>query len=119
MKIFNSGKSVRDFGDFTYVSDVVNGVIASLESQTKTPEIFHLGGNNPIEITRIMELIDKELGKKADRKLLPMQKGDVPMTYANVSKAKCLLGWSPEVPIENGMKIFLEWFHTHNASRYM
>ena len=116
MQLSNHGKSVRDF---TYVSDVVNGIIAALYYKPIGAEAMNLGGNNPIKLTRFVDLMEKGLRKKAITELVPMQKGDVPLTSADVRKAKCLLGWTPQVSIEDGMKRFLEWFNSHDGTRYM
>jgi len=73
-------------------------------------EIINLGGSNTIELKRLISLIEKETGKKAKINKLPIQKGDVPVTYADISKAKELLGYNPSVKIEEGIKLFVEWF---------
>ena len=116
LQLSNFGESVRDF---TYVSDVVNGIIAALHYKPTGVELMNIGGNNPIKLTRFVDLMERGLKRKAVTELVPMQNGDVPLTYADVRKAKCLLGWTPEVPIETGMKRFLEWFESHDATRYM
>lgn len=116
IKLTNYGKSIRDF---TYVSDIVSGVVGSLEIKTNKADVINLGGNNPVNLTYFIELFEKGLHEKADIELVPLRKGDVPVTYADVSKAKCLLGWVPKISIEDGMELFLEWGEANNASKYM
>lgn len=117
IRLSNFGNSIRDF---TYVSDVVDGIMASLAFKTDKPEIFNLGGNNPVKLLRFVQLIEEGLGNgPSTKELVPMQAGDVPMTYASISKAQSLLGWSPKVPIEDGTSMFLDWFNSNDASRYL
>lgn len=106
IKLFNQGKMKRDF---TYVSDIVEGILASIDKQYPY-ELFNLGGDNPVELTYFVDLIEKELGKKAIKELLPIQPGDVPMTVADVSKARRMLGYAPKVSIEEGIKRFVKWY---------
>jgi len=128
IELTNYGRSVRDF---TYVLDIAKGVVAGLEYQPEaklqpdmdlpkaTAEIFNLGGKNPIDLAYFVSLFEKGLEKNATKNLVPIRKGDVPTTYADVRKAKCHLGWEPNVSIEKGMELFLEWFRDHDGSRYM
>lgn len=102
----NRGKMKRDF---TYVGDIVDGVIASLDNPLDC-EILNLGGNQTVELTHFIDVIEKTVGKKAERNLLPMQPGDVPETSADVSKAKTLLGFQPKVHIEEGIPLFWKWY---------
>lgn len=103
----NYGNSIRDF---TYVEDVANGVIDALEYSTTEAEIFNLGGSNPVKLNYFVELIERGIGRTVKKKLVPMAKGDVPLTAADVTKAKSLLGWEPTVTIEVGLTKFLEWY---------
>ena len=115
----NFGKNIRDF---TYISDVVKGILAALNFDTNQSELINLGSQNPINLTQLVHLMGEELLRKnAPTKihLVPMQKGDVPLTYANITKAKQLLHWEPEIGIKQGLELFLEWYQTHNASVYM
>jgi len=72
-----------------------------------------------VNLIYFIELIEKGLHEKANIELVPLRKGDVPVTYADVRKAKCLLGWIPKVNIEDGMELFLKWAEANNASKYM
>ena len=106
LPIYGDGKSKRDY---TFVDDIVSGFMACLEKQFKF-EVINLGNSNPIELKTLISLIEKNAGKKAKIKNLPMQPGDVEITYADIKKAKRLLGWEPEVRIEEGIKKTVEWY---------
>ena len=86
----------------------VSGFMACLNKQFNF-EVINLGNSNPIELKKLIELIEKNLGKKAKIKNMPMQPGDVEITYADIKKAKRLLGWQPKVRIEEGIKKTVEW----------
>lgn len=104
--VYNRGKMKRDF---TYVDDIVDGTISALEKNYPF-EIFNLGNNHPIELNYFIESIEKLLGKKAEKKLLPLQPGDVPDTWADISKAQKLLNYHPKVSFEEGLKKTIDWF---------
>lgn len=97
---YGNGETYRDY---TYISDIVNGIEKSLEYLNGNPnvyEIINLGSNNPITLAKMVETIEKELGKKARINRLPMQPGDVDGTYASIDKARKLLGYSPKVSLD-------------------
>lgn len=104
--VFGDGHTARDY---TFISDIVDGLIAVTQRQLGY-EILNLGGSHPIELWRLIELLEAALGKRAviDRK--PIQPGDVPVTFADVSRAQKLLGYAPQVPIETGIPLFAKWF---------
>ena len=104
--VYNYGKMARDF---TYVSDIVNGILASIEKDFDY-EIFNLGNDNPIELEYAISLIEKYTGKKAIKNYMPIQPGDVERTWADLTKSKKLLGYEPKVPIEEGLRRFVNWF---------
>ncbi len=106
IEVYNYGRMARDF---TYVSDIIDGIIACIEKEFKY-EIFNLGNDNPIELEYAISLIEKYTGKKAIKKYMPMQPGDVEKTWADLSKSKKLLGYKPNVSIEEGLKRFVNWF---------
>ena len=95
--------------DFTYISDIVNGIIKSLD-KVKGYEIFNLGNAQTVELNYFISCIEKELGKMAKKIFLPMQPGDVPTTSADIEKTKKLLNWEPKVKIEEGIKEFIKWY---------
>lgn len=104
--VYNYGKMKRDF---TYISDIVEGVLAALDRPFNY-EIINLGNNRTVRLNKLIRVIEKILGKKAKRKLMPIQKGDVLVTYARISKAKKLLGYKPKVGIKEGVSKFVEWY---------
>jgi len=115
-KNITEGKQIQRFGDgrskrdYTYISDIVSGVVSALDKKFKF-EIINLGNSKTAELNEFIRLIERMAGKKADIKQMPMQKGDVPATYADISKAKRLLGWEPKVSLEEGMKKFIDWYN--------
>jgi UDP-glucuronate 4-epimerase len=106
IEIFGDGSSARDY---TYVSDIVDGIMACLH-RTFGYEIFNLGGSNPAKLSRLVELLEAALGKKALIERKPDQPGDVPQTWADISKSGRLLGYAPKVRIEEGIPLFVDWF---------
>lgn len=104
--VYNYGNMKRDF---TYVSDIVQGVLAAIDNPFAY-EIINLGNNQPVEINKFIGIIEKNLGKKARLNLMPIQPGDVMITYADIKKAKRLLSYQPEISIEEGIKKFVEWY---------
>lgn len=104
IEVFGDGTQKRDF---TYVEDIAEGTIASLKLLGF--EIINLGNNNPIELNYAIKLIEDELGKKAQIKYSPRNKADVLINYANIKKAKRILGWEPKVKIEEGIKRTVAW----------
>lgn len=109
------GKPVPRFGDgsmardYTYIDDIVQGVVSAFDRELDF-EIINLGGSRTVTLQALIDLIARELGVFPAVEELPLQPGDVPITYANVSKAKSLLGWQPKVPIEEGIKRFVAWY---------
>jgi nucleoside-diphosphate-sugar epimerase len=105
IKIFGDGTQARDF---TYIDDIARGTIASLKPLGY--EIINLGGGkNPISINQIIEILERLIGKKAKREYLNFHKADVKVTWADISKAKKLLNWEPEISIEEGLKRTVKW----------
>jgi len=106
IEMYGDGSSKRDY---TYVMDVVNGIISALDKNFEF-EIINLGNSKTTELKQLISLIEEKLGKKAKIKTLPMQKGDVPITYANINKAKRLLDYEPKVSIEEGINLLIGWY---------
>jgi UDP-glucuronate 4-epimerase len=115
IQVFNHGKSHRDF---TYIDDIVQGVVNSLFVETGQPELINLGNGRPVLLADFVRIVEDNVGWDARIESLGMQKGDVPKTYADISKAKYLLGYNPSTPIETGITNFVAWFKEHQASRY-
>ena len=91
------------------MGDIVDGIIKAIIADYNF-EIFNLGGGHLIELLDLVTIISKKLGKKADIEFLPEQKGDVPLTFADISKAKNMLGYNPSTNIEEGIDKFLDWY---------
>jgi UDP-glucuronate 4-epimerase len=111
--IFGDGSSARDY---TYVDDIVAGVLAALDYKfgertgTAAFEIFNLGNSSPVRIDELVAAIERATGRTAARRSLPMQVGDVPITWADISRAERELGYKPKVGLDEGLKRFVEWF---------
>ena len=106
IEVYNYGKMKRDF---TYVTDIVQGVIKSIDKPFSY-EIINLGNNKPVELMKFINIIEKAVGKKAKKKMMEIQPGEVLITYADIKKAKKLLGYNPKTNIEKGVKEFVEWY---------
>jgi UDP-glucuronate 4-epimerase len=119
--LIESGKSIPVFGDgsmgrdYTYVDDIVAGVISSLDyvPQSKVPfEVFNLGNSHPVRLSELIAHLETATGKKALQQRLPEQPGDVPITWANIDKAKRLLAYSPKTSMEQGLRSFVAWYRS-------
>src|SRR5882724_1767267 len=104
--VFGDGSTARDY---TYISDIVDGVMACVEKKFGF-EIFNLGESQTVTLNRLIDLLEQSLGKKAVIDRHPAQPGDVPLTFADITKSRQLLGYSPKVKIEQGVPLFVEWF---------
>jgi UDP-glucuronate 4-epimerase len=104
--VFGDGSTARDY---TYISDIVDGVIACTEKKFGF-EIFNLGESQTVTLSRLIELLEKSLGRKAVIDRRPAQPGDVPITCADLTKSRQKLGYAPKVGIEEGIPKFVEWF---------
>jgi len=106
LPVYGDGSSKRDY---TYVSDIVYGIVAAMERDMSF-EIINLGNSNPVDLKTFISILEKQTGKKAKIKQLEEQKGDVPITYADISKAKKLLGYNPTTRLDLGIRNIVEWF---------
>ena len=127
IQVFNYGKMKRDF---TYIDDIVEGVVRTLD-HTATPNhkwsgmqpdpgtsaapyrLYNIGNNNPVELMYLIEVLEKTLGKKAEKQMLPIQPGDVPSTYADVDALIADVGFKPATSIEDGVARFVEWYRSY------
>jgi UDP-glucuronate 4-epimerase len=107
--VYNYGRMRRDF---TYIGDIVDGTIAALQRPARY-ELFNLGNSNSVELLDFIGIIEKELGKKAEKRLLPMQPGDVAETAADIRSSREMLGFSPRTRLEEGIKAFIEWYRSY------
>jgi len=116
IKVFNYGKMQRDF---TYIDDIVQGVVAALMAPgLDVCEIINLGNHRAEELQRVIGLLESELKVKAEQQLLPIQPGDVPATYADIDRARTKLGFKPLTPIDVGIPRFVQWyFEYHRLAR--
>ena len=109
---FGDGSTSRDY---TYIDDIVQGIVAAIDYD-KTPfEIINLGNNYTVSLKELIEHLERLTGKKAIIDQQPEQPGDVPRTFADINKAKQLLGYNPQTKIEDGLQNFYTWFETHKA----
>ena len=106
IQVYNQGAMRRDF---TYIDDIVQGTIAALDLGAPC-EIFNLGNNQPQDISELISLIEKKTGKKAKIEFLPMQPGDVPVTYADITKSARMLGYRPTTSLQEGIGRFVDWY---------
>ncbi|HYR29405.1 MAG TPA: NAD-dependent epimerase [Thermoanaerobaculia bacterium] len=124
INVFNHGKMQRDF---TYIDDVVEGVVRVMDRPAVPDEswsgtepdpgtslapyrIYNIGNHQPVELLRFIEVLERALGRKAELILAPMQAGDVPVTYANVDDLARDVGFTPGTPLEAGIERFVEWY---------
>jgi UDP-glucuronate 4-epimerase len=127
IELFNHGHHTRDF---TYVEDIVEGVLRALDHVPKSnpawnsaePDpasssapyrLYNIGSNHPIQLLRYVEVLEECLGRKAERVMKPMQLGDVPDTFADVSELIADVGYKPDTPVEVGVRKFVEWFKSY------
>ncbi|PAV24800.1 UDP-glucuronate 4-epimerase [Tamilnaduibacter salinus] len=125
--VFNYGHHKRDF---TYIDDIVEGVIRTLDhvaepntdwrgdqpdpGTSKAPyRVYNIGSNNPVALSRFIEIIEERVGRKAEKNLLPMQPGDVPATYADVDDLIQDVGYKPDTPVEEGIARFVDWYRSY------
>ncbi len=108
--VFAGGKTERDY---TYVDDIVGGILNALEKGFGF-EIFNLGDSRTVKLPYLISILEAELGKKAKIKNFPDQPGDMPVTYADITRAGEMLSYSPGVQIEDGIKRFVKWYRQKN-----
>ncbi|MGD0251970.1 MAG: GDP-mannose 4,6-dehydratase [Verrucomicrobiota bacterium] len=119
-KLISAGKPIPVFGDgsaardYTFITDTLDGIIACTQKEFGY-EIFNLGESQTVKLTHLIELLEKSLGKKAVVDRQPVQPGDVPITFADISKARARLGYHPRVKIEQGIPKFVDWFLKSNG----
>jgi len=129
IQVFNYGKHRRDF---TYIDDIVEGIVRTLDhvaqpnpdwsgenpdpGTSKSPwRVYNIGNQSPVELMDYIETLEKFLGKKAEKVLLPLQPGDVPDTYADVEALVQDVGYKPNTTIEQGIEKFAAWYNTYYA----
>ena len=127
IEVFNEGRMERDF---TYIDDIVEGVVRVLDrvpapdpawtgdapdsaSSSAPYRLYNIGNNNPVSLLDFIEVIEKALGKKAEKKMMPMQPGDVAATCADIDDLAADVGFSPATPLEDGVGRFIEWYRSY------
>jgi len=119
----HAGKPIDQFGDgttrrdYTYIDDIIQGTMAALEYDRAMFDIFNLGENETIQLRDLIAGIENALGEKAKINRLPEQPGDMPVTYADISKARKLLGYNPSTRLSDGLPRFIEWFLQSSLAR--
>ena len=117
INVFNNGDMRRDF---TFVDDIVEGIIGALEKKLNAEDnspphkIYNLGNNKPVKLMDYIQIIEKTCCRKANLKLLPMQPGDVFETYADIEISKEELGFVPKTNLGDGIRLFVEWFQQYH-----
>lgn len=104
--VYGDGTTMRDY---TYIDDIVSGIISAIKYDKTPYEIINLGGGSPVTLNEMIETIEKVLGKNAKIDRLPMQPGDVDKTVSDITKAKSLLRYEPKTTFEEGIRKFIEW----------
>jgi UDP-glucuronate 4-epimerase len=118
-KAILSGEPVTMYGDgntgrdYTYIDDIIQGLKASIQYDKTQFEIINLGNNYCISLKELVSSIEDTIGEKAKIETMPHQPGDVPKTFADISKAKNLLNYNPQTQLKNGLKYFYDWFVQH------
>lgn len=120
LPIFGDGSSGRDY---TFVDDIVAGILAALEFDPTPPggqvpfEIFNLGNSHPVTLNELVAALERVTGRQARRDHRPAQPGDVPLTWADIRKAERLLGYRPATPLEEGLRRFVAWYRSADPAR--
>ena len=115
-KLISAGKPIPVFGDgstrrdYTYIDDIITGVRAAIDYDATDYEVINLGESRTVELRELIAILEKALGARAEIDRQPLQPGDVPQTFADISKARRLLNYHPQTQIETGIKRFIEWF---------
>jgi UDP-glucuronate 4-epimerase len=111
--VFGDGTTRRDY---TYIDDIIAGVRAAIDYQGSPYEVINLGESRTVELRELISLLEKELDLNAEISRQPVQPGDVPQTFADISKARRLLGYDPQTQIEDGIHHFVHWFQRQQTS---
>ena len=106
IQVYGKGETFRDY---TYIDDIVDGIINSININSNF-EIINLGNNQPTKLLDLISMIESITNKKAKIEFMPLPKGDVPATYADITKANELINFSPKIKLENGLKDFYNWY---------
>lgn len=111
--VFNHGRMLRDF---TYIDDIAEGVVRVLDKPadgTPPHTVYNIGNHQPVELMKFIDILEAALGRKAVRNFLPMQDGDVPVTYADTTRLQAAIDFTPSTPLATGIGRFVEWYRGH------
>ncbi len=120
-RLISEGKPIPVFGDgttrrdYTFIDDIIAGVRAAIDYSKTDYEVINLGESRTVELRELISLLEKELGKTAQIDRQPLQPGDVPQTFADIAKARRLLGYNPQTQIEEGIHTFVRWFQENSV----
>jgi UDP-glucuronate 4-epimerase len=115
-RLMSEGRTIPVFGDgttrrdYTYIDDIISGVRTAIDYKSSNYEVINLGESRTVELRELIALLERELGMVAKIDRQPLQPGDVPQTFADIQKARRLLKYDPQTPIEEGIKRFVSWF---------
>ncbi|WP_054285573.1 NAD-dependent epimerase [Gulbenkiania mobilis] len=115
IKVFNHGRMQRDF---TYIDDIVEGVLRVMErpADGQPPfAVYNIGNHNPAPLTEFIAATEAACGREAVKEYLPMQEGDVPITYADTRRLREAVGFSPDTPLRAGMQAFVDWYRAYHS----
>jgi UDP-glucuronate 4-epimerase len=115
IKVFNHGHMARDF---TYIDDIVAGTLAALDRPRGVlplHRLYNLGNHRPEPLLRFIAVLEESLGRQAQKEMMPLQPGDVPESYAEISASRRDLGFDPKTPIEVGIPRFIAWYKRYNG----
>lgn len=110
IEVFGEGKLMRDF---TYIDDIIDGIIASMQKSNGCNDAFNLGHHKPYSVSELISCLENLLNKQAIIEFLSTPPGDVYITYADVSKSKSILGFTPKVDLQEGLSYFINWYQEH------
>jgi UDP-glucuronate 4-epimerase len=120
IQLFNQGRMRRDF---TYVDDIVESIVRVLarppaaQGEAAPYRVLNVGNSSPVELETFIATLEKHLGKRADRVLLPMQPGDVVATWADTSRLEKLTGFAPQTTLDEGLRRMAEWLATYDGAK--
>ena len=115
IEVYGEGRMARDF---TYIDDIVDGVLGVIDHPAAASEhrLFNIGGSRPVGLMDMIEVLEGALGRTAEKRMLPMQPGDVTSTFADVSRLAALTGYAPKVTIEEGLPRFVAWWRQWHSA---
>ncbi len=111
IEVFGEGQMARDF---TYIDDIIDGLIGVIENPATLGEhrLFNIGDSRPVGLMHMIQVLEQALGRTGEKRMQPMQPGDVSATFANVDKLRSLCGYAPQITLEEGLPRFVQWFQT-------